>query len=271
MNLRLIIIGFLSISFTLGCSTGRLLEVIPDQTVEFFEQAVPAAVAIAKAQPEATPGQKLSIRKKILLAPVVMDWAFPGAEGRDLPPLWQMGEGISEVQSFTDSTYEQVSAGLQSKGYEVVSNQYSKSAGSIGSEPSPPGSSDSYVSKKSNFWKADDFERLAALSNDIGTILFVRIYSQWIYNGHSKINGESVTVYNVASVPVVTVCVSKNDCETARVPDNKPLLPKMYVPSSVTSNISKRDELNKLAIKYVSKYYSQVVLAFVDNIAGQKQ
>ncbi len=271
MNLRLITIGCLSVGFTLGCSTGRLLEVIPDQTVESFEQALPAAVALAKAQPEATPEQKLSIKKKILVAPVVMDWAFPGAEGRDLPPLWQMGEGISEVQSFTDSTYDQVIAGLQSKGYEVLATQYSKNAGSIGSEPSPPGSSDSYVSKKSNFWKADDFERLAALSNDIGAILFVRIYSQWVYTGHSKMNGESVTVYNVASVPVVTVCVSKNECETARIPDSKPLSPKMYVPSSAANNISKRDELNKLATKYVSKYYSQVVLAFVDNIAAQKQ
>ena len=270
MNKSFIGIGCIAIGFTFGCSTGRVLEVLPDQTAESFERALAGSVASAKAQPDANPEQHLRIKNKILVAPVVMDWAFPGDEGRDLPPIWQMGEGISEVQSFTDSTYELVISGLQNKGYDVLTTQFSKSASSIGSEPSPPGSSYSYVSKKSNMWKEEDFERIAALSNDVGAILFVRIYSQWVYGGHSKMNGESVTIYNVASVPVVTICVSKGECETARVSNNRPLSPRMYVPSAVTANIKKRDELNVLAVKYVSKYYSQVVLSFVENITGSK-
>src|SRR4051812_23746481 len=73
-----------------GCITGSLAGSLPERNQPYYDATLPTEVSEAVKRPGANPGNKLTLSERILLVPVVYNWALE-PHGGGFPPWWQIG------------------------------------------------------------------------------------------------------------------------------------------------------------------------------------
>lgn len=266
------------IASTCGCSTASLVNTLPEQSKEAYRAGIAPAIAEAKKRPGANP-TRLKESGTLLIAPVVL-YSGPGSReiqnrsgSTQFLPLWNTGGNSPYMQNLVNEIAIKVRGGLEKKravgvivagdlkemGIEV------KSIGSAAAEASGA----TFVAFKYNKWGVDEFNDLRFKNREIGSVLFTRINTVWVYKGHSKVNGEAAANYAIYTDLEVKLCVSPNSCTVASIPAGNPVV--VVIPLTAAAAVDEKNQASnkEFAYELASDYFSGVVLALFDNITSR--
>jgi hypothetical protein len=257
--------------------TQALVNTLPEQPPSAYTSALPGYVEQARNHAFQVDGAKLRTAS-VMIAPVVLNWAPEGIQGRAFPPWWEAGADIGGVQVTTNEIHRKVVDAFRSRGWGFYTPAWLREQGAslegVGGRPlSANGRSHGggtiagypYVSEKLRSWDRGDFLRLRSQHPGPESVALIHLNSIWIYQGHSRMNGEAIVNYDVYTSGEVQVCDATR-CATASLhPDNalKAVLP---IPAEKATNEDTRANNNGFAMGLASDYFSAVALAMIEQL-----
>ena len=257
--------------------TQTLIDTLPEQPSSAYPPNLPGWIAQAKTRPGANPGSKLQTGS-VMIAPVVLNWAPENLQGRGFPPWWITGESTGGVQVTTNEIHRKVVDAFRSRNWGFYTPAWLRERGAsldgVGGKPisvngrSYGGGSIAgypYVSEKLRQWTRGDFLRLHSQYPGPQSVALIQLNTIWIYNGHSRMNGEAIVNYDVYTSGEVQLCDAAR-CVSAKIGPDNALKSTLPVPADATENDSRRLANNTFAIGLASDYFSGVAVALIENL-----
>jgi len=295
-NLKLLfLLGLIASIF--GCTTAGQIELhkLPLQTEANLAHNVPALRQAIQAhidRDSGKPNLHWLTGRQILIAPAVYGWSVDEVLGKNetraFPLWWPLNEHAPAVQWITTEVYKNLVKNVIARGYRVVDSDGLKSAAfdvsSLGGAPRYNCDSVDtkmkkqenyyykYVANKLNCWKRADLQAVTDKYSLVSFGIFPRIDSTFTYQGHAKMNGEAIVIYNVSSLVSLSLCSNNSSerCDSVHITE-KPLTSQLVVPAEVNTNEDMRKKNNNWAAYHAAQYYGEVLDVMLNQLIATKE